>query len=91
MTDHFKDPRVAYSVLTCGACPEQYDGMLTDGRPLYFRYRSGWASLAIGADCLGGEDVGMEHGDSLQGMFESPEDRNRVFTALLDDALGGVS
>jgi len=33
---------------TCGACPVQIEGELTDGRQFYFRYRHAHASLAVG-------------------------------------------
>lgn len=87
---HFTDVRVAESDMTSSACPEQYSGTLVDGQPFYFRYRSGYASLAVGADCEGRRDVGVEHGDRLQGIFDSAEDRDRVFTQLLDEAMGGA-
>lgn len=81
------DPRVASSVLTCSVCPEQYEGKLVDGRWFYFRYRSGFAALAIGHDydaVMGRQDVGGAVGDGLQGVFDSEEQRDRVFAELLD-------
>lgn len=36
------------AVWTCGACPVQIEGELTDGRRFYFRYRHAYATLAAG-------------------------------------------
>lgn len=75
---------------TCFGCPEQYEGRLTDGRWFYFRYRNGWASLAIDNSydaAMGRQDVGTEVGDGLQGIFDSPQQRDEVFAALLRQAL----
>lgn len=90
MTDWFSDPRVAQVRQTCTACPEQYEGTLTNGRDFYFRYRAGVASLAVGNDPRGRVDVSTEHGDGMQGIFASNDDRNHVFTELLDQVSDGV-
>lgn len=85
MIDH---PLIAEQTQTCWACPEQYEGRLLNGLYFYFRYRNGYAGLACGwvyNNVIGGTDVGMNHGDSLQGVFDSPEDRAAVFTQLLID------
>ena len=34
---------------TCGACPEQYEGKLADGRHIYLRHRHGWGHLSVGS------------------------------------------
>jgi hypothetical protein len=36
-------------VETCEACPSQFDGLTTDNRKLYFRYRWAHLSVQIGA------------------------------------------
>jgi len=36
---------------TCLACPSQWEGRLSDGRPLYIRYR--WGYLKISVDVKG--------------------------------------
>jgi hypothetical protein len=82
-----RNPQINTSTQTCFACPEQYEGQLVDGRRFYFRYRNGWASLAVGGDDVSGrQDVGMAVGDGLQGIFDSPEQRDQVFAELLERA-----
>lgn len=81
-----RNTQILASKQTCYGCPEQYEGKLTDGRWFYFRYRWGYASLAVGDDhdaVMGRQDVGMGVGDGLQGIFDSPEQRDRVFGELL--------
>lgn len=73
-------PAVKDSEQTCGACPEAYEGTLTDGRTFTFRYRHGYASLTVGD-----HGVGRAVGDSLRGVFDSPEERDATFTELLAD------
>jgi len=77
---------------TCLASPEQYEGLLRDGRTFYFRYRSGRAQLGVGANLY--EAVGATFcptppsgaetyvGDRLQGVFNSAAQRDRVFADL---------
>lgn len=82
-------PLVASSVQTCYGCPDQYEGKLIDGRWFYFRYRHGWASLAVSDDyneVVGRSDVGVAVGDGLQGVFEDAEQRDRIFAELLTRA-----
>lgn len=79
-------PLVASSTRTCYACPEQYEGKLTDGRWFYFRYRNSWAGLAVGEnydDVMGREDAGMASGDGLQGIFGDHQIRDQVFAELV--------
>jgi len=64
--------------LTCESCPTQWEGQLHDGRYFYFRYRFGWASLAIGATAgkvTGRSDVSEEIGDDLDGSMDIDEYR----------------
>lgn len=84
------DPRIAQQVQTCYACPEQYEGLLTTGEHFYFRFRHGCASLYIawgevpyGPSTADGYES-MSVGDSLAGIFDSDEQRNSTFKALLD-------
>jgi len=73
-------PAILTAEETCGACPVQWEGTLTDGGPFYFRYRFATASLARTPDS---PEVSMPFGDHrLDGIFESDEDRDRVFAEL---------
>jgi hypothetical protein len=81
-------PLVASQKRTSGACPEQYEGQLTDGRWFYFRYRFGWATLGLGPNIDTAVDnahrsEGVGWGDKLQGEFDSTEDCTNVFSQLL--------
>lgn len=75
--------------LTCEACPEQYEGQLTDGRYFYFRYRHGMASLAVASTPtqVAGridETLDLKPGPmEPDGMFTSQEQRDNTFTTLL--------
>lgn len=75
---------------TCAACPTQYEGTLRDGRRFYFRYRGGRAALGVGAtvDEAAGDprEVGVDHGDSLDGNLD--EDEFRVLFVRLAEARG---
>lgn len=85
-TVSFDDPRVVSVVQTCFGCPDAYEGRLRDDRLFYFRYRHGHVSLSVGAD-LDQPDarVGQFLGEDLQGVFDSREQRDEVFTWLLDE------
>lgn len=80
---------------TCGACPEQYEGVLHDGRHFYFRYRYGVASLGVGRDngsaICDPNEVRMAVSDGLQGIFDSPQQRDEVFAQLFARRTGGAS
>ena len=82
------DPRVRTATMTCEGCPVQIEGALADGRTFYFRYRYGCATLGAGADLaaavLDDGAVSQNHGDRLQGVFDTYDDLARVFLALLD-------
>ena len=82
---------VATQRRTSLACPEQYDGTLTDGRAFYFRYRHGWASLDLGATVDAAvwdeRETGVTVGAHLDGIFESDDERNATFAALLAERL----
>lgn len=82
---------IAELVLTCVACPVQYEGRLVDGRHLYFRFRHGEADLGLGAD----DDAAMfdphaavtRHGDDHSGVFDDDDTEARVFGELLRSRL----
>lgn len=88
-------PLVSKATCTCWACPDQWEGMITDGRYFYLRYRSGVARLGIGGNVdeaiedtmPGGRGVWVQVGDPLDGVFESDEARNKVFAELLNERL----
>lgn len=63
MTTLFEDVRED-RLLTCQACPTQYQGRLPDGRIYYFRYRSGRATLGL-AETF--EDAVIDAMDRLDG------------------------
>jgi hypothetical protein len=92
LTQH---PLVTQDELTCGACPVQIKGLLTDGRQFYFRYRHGWASVGVGRDqgeAVGDPgEVGQDHGHRSQGVFDSGAEMRAVFSALLERRIGGGS
>jgi hypothetical protein len=46
MSDH--SPQITEIRQTCAVAPSQWDGRLTDTRPIYIRYRWGYLSVAIG-------------------------------------------
>jgi len=63
---------------TCGACPSQWEGKLSDGRYVYVRYRYGYLSISVGgptvADAVRGEEVfGQDIGDGLDGFMSYEE------------------
>lgn len=77
-------PLVLESAHTCSACPDQYEGTLTDGTEFYLRYRSGRAELGVGADqdaavmdTIDGARISEQIGDYLDGMFDSDEQARR--------------
>lgn len=86
--DTIGHPAVATEIQTCGACPEQWDGTLVDGRHFYYRLRHGSARLGLGdnpaaavADAFARSAVINVPGPG--GLFESAADRRATFGALL--------
>lgn len=82
-------PRVVSFKMTCGACPEAYEGFLDDGKWFYFRYRHGSASVSVGPP---EEDYGwaslrakQHYGDPLDGRWQTEEERDTVFSDLLSE------
>lgn len=76
-------PNVATATQTCYACPEQYEGTLTDGQHWYFRFRHGVASLSVGEERRQA-DVGRDG----QGIFGEDETLRKTFGDLLGQHLG---
>lgn len=69
---------------TCTACPSQWDGKLTDGTPVYIRYR--WGSLRVDLNPFTDEELTIyvrHHGDGLDGSM-SEEDMLRAVSGELD-------
>lgn len=88
MTRSLDHPLVAASTLTCFACPELHEGTLVTGESFYFRYRHGRASLTVDG-ARGSGRAEMEVGDSLQGVFSSPGQREQVLAELLGELVAG--
>ena len=60
-------------VLTCAACPEQYDAYIGEERAAYLRLR--WGHFRVDVPDCGGETIyNVDLGDGLSGCF-SPEER----------------
>lgn len=83
---------VSWSLQTSVACPEQYEGRLQDGRYFYFRFRHGKASLGLSDVSVSGAaddpyTVRKMVGDSLQGVFQTSQQRDEVFSKLLGERL----
>jgi hypothetical protein len=79
------NPLVASYVKTCEACPEQYEGTLTDGRIFYFSYSRGQAFLGIGRtldEAVHEQGTRVELDKPADGMFDSEEQRNKMFAEL---------
>ena len=67
-------------VLTCSACPSQWDGVLDDGRSIYVRYRWGGLSIRVASevgpegDAVGGKEIfSGNFGDGLDGVMSYEE------------------
>ena len=81
-------------VQTCGACPSQWEGHLTDGRMFFARYRHGFLTLHFSRgptgnvyDALGpqAEQVFSEGlGDGLDGWMDTATMLGHVADAMLD-------
>ncbi len=60
---------------TCGACPEQYEGLLDNGETFYIRCRWGQARIDIPH---GTTAATMQYDDEWRGEFESPDDIKKL-------------
>ena len=85
-----KDP-----VMTCSACPAQWEGRTEGDRPVYIRYRWGYLSVRVGApggdlwSAVGGVRVyGEQVGDGLDGSIEWREVRDWIKPLRLSQILG---
>lgn len=69
-------------VLTCGACPEQYDALDDKGREIgYLRLRWGYFSVVV-PDVMG--ELVYSHewpDDEMKGSFDSEDERQQHLTA----------
>lgn len=88
---------------TCAGCPDQWEGWLVDGRSFYFRLRHGIARLDVrpandafhrsvhsGELNLGYTGDGPEMQAPISdGIWETDEERDDVFSALLAQVNGG--
>lgn len=54
--------RVTALVLTCDACPVQFDGSLEDGRRVYIRSRHGGLTVSAGATLQEAVEAGWRGG-----------------------------
>ena len=85
-----KDP-----VMTCSACPAQWQGRTEGDRPVYVRYRWGYLSVRVGPpggkmrSAVGGLQVyGEQVGDEYDGAIAWREVRDRVKPLRLSQILG---
>ena len=81
-------PLVKSFTQTCEACPEQYEGIMTDGQHFYFRYRHGIARLGIGDSPITAYQDSTVQGivslrKRVDGMFDDDAQRDAVFAQLL--------
>jgi hypothetical protein len=67
---------------TCDACPAQWEGLVSDGRHVYVRYRWGYLSVRVSEDVNptdrfaavdGPEVFGAELGDEFHGYLSFEE------------------
>ncbi len=75
-----KDP-----VMTCSACPAQWEGRTDGDRPVYVRYRWGYLSVRVGPpggdswSAVGGVLIyGGQIGEEYDGAIEWREVRDRI-------------
>lgn len=85
LADH---PEVATVRQTCYACPDQWEGTLVPGGYFYLRLRHGEATLGVGDTPIAA--IGDARTTVVEyepypdcGVFQSDEDRYRVFHELL--------
>ena len=64
-------------IMTCAACPSQWEGVTISGQPVYIRYRFGYLSVkigSIGSDVMsavtGDEIYGQQIGDEYDGSID---------------------
>lgn len=76
-------------VLTCGACPEQYDAFLDNRQVGYLRLRHGYFRVDF-PDC-GGETIfeAMPEGDGAFGIEEREGYLRKAVDAICEKVKGG--
>lgn len=64
-------------ILTCGACPSQWEGYLEDGRMFYIRFRWGWLSICVSEnpteqvhEAMENEIYGQQISHNLDGVID---------------------
>jgi len=84
-----KDP-----VMTCFACPAQWEGRTDGDRPVYIRYRWGYLSVRVGSPggdlssaVTGVEVYGEQLGDDFDGSIAWREVRDRIKSLRLSHIL----
>lgn len=86
-------PAIASFSQTCGACPEQYEGVLKDGRFFYYRMRFNRAELGIGDTheeaVYYRTPYSFESNNPYRGMFEDEAERDATFAILFPRAESG--
>ena len=71
-------------VMTCGACPEQYDVFDSDGNQVgYLRLRGGNFSADY-PDCEGEPVYGHSFDDGWKGIFDDDEEREFFLTEAVN-------
>lgn len=75
-------------ILTCGACPEQYDVFDNNGNMVgYVRLR--WGELTCEYPDVGGDVIySADIGDYLTGVFENEKQRMEHLNAIADEIIG---
>lgn len=71
-------------ILTCGACPEQYDVINGRGQKVaYIRLR--WGTLSVSVPDVGGERIHEKiYNDSCLGLFPDQEERENQLNLIAD-------
>jgi len=72
--------KIVEAVMTCFACPSQWNAITDKNEPIYVRYRWGYLSIRIGPpdgdmwDAVGGEEIfGKQLGDGFDGYLTYKE------------------
>lgn len=56
-------------LMTCGACPSQWEGVTDEGKRLYIRYRWGYLRIDLDDETIYGSQVG----DEMDGYMDYKE------------------
>lgn len=68
--------KVSSIVKTCGSCPAQWEGVTSDGKAVYVRYRWGFLSVTVS--------------DMLEDAIRGTHPKDEVYGRQLGHALDGV-